>query len=557
MRKGKRWILSGLMVALMAITSACGGGGTGPNTSTPGGGSSGGTGSGGGGGGQAPQGQTAPRAGGTVVISKVHDADSLDPHTSSALVSREIYNMMYDRLVYIDTFGRPQPWLAESWTMNDDGTEIVFKLVDGLKFHDDTPVNAEAIKYTFDRMMDPARNSSAATQFTAIDRVEVEDELTVKFVMNQPFGPIFNSLASAFGAIISPTAAEKHGADFGSNPVGSGPFKFVSWNPGTEIVFEKNANYRTIREDVENKGAPHVDKIVIKVINESGTRINAVMTGDVHIGPVALAQAGMAEADPNINLAKQEKGFNINYLEFNMKKAPFDDLQVRKAAGYAIDAQEIIDTVYFGYASRSQTLLPTGVAGHNADIGKSSGYEFNPEKAKELLDAAGWAVGADGIREKNGQKLEVELLSWTSTEVDRLSQLIQDQLRAVGFNVKINLMEAGTFLAKGKEGIQHFDWMRTTWAEPIILSRALANGGNFNNFNHPAFQALLDEAAATVDWDKRVPLLDEAQKMLLDEALAIPMFTDHVVLMVRKEVHEFRWDALGWELLNDMWVDAK
>lgn len=545
MKKRIKGTVALLMLLLMVVATACSGGG-----SPSGSGETGGTKS---------EGSTSgPQPGGTVVVAKVHDADSLDPHTSSALVSREIYSMIYDRLVYIDTEGRPQPWLAESWTMNDAGTEITFKLVQGLKFHDDTPVNAEAVKFTFDRMMDPALKSSAATQFTAIDKVEVVDEQTVQFTMKQPFAPIFNSLASAFGAIISPTAAKKHGAEFGRNPVGSGPFKFVSWNPGTEIVFAKNPNYKTIRKDVKNQGAPYVDQIVIKIINESGTRISAVTTGDVHIAPVALAQAGSADADPNINLATMEKGFNINYLEFNQKKPPFDDVRVRQAVGYAINPQELVDTVYFGYASLTKTLLPTGVAGHNAAIGEQYGFKFDPEKAKQLLESAGWvAKEKDGIREKNGQKLEVELLSWISTEVDRLSQVIQGQLRAVGIDVKINLMEAGTFLAKGKEGAQHFDWMRTTWAEPIILSRALGNGGNFSNFTSPELQAVLDKAASTVDWDKRKPILDDAQRMILEQAYAIPMFTDHVILMVRKEVHGFEWDALGWERLNDMWVEAK
>lgn len=544
-----------LMLLLMTVLAACGGG------SGSGGGGGGGGGSTPAGGGSSPaatQPGAGPKPGGTVVIAKVHDADSFDPHTSSALVSREIYNMVFDRLVYIDEQGRPQPWLAESWSMNEAGTEIIFKLVSGLKFHDGTPVNAEAIKFTFDRMMDPALKSSAATQFSALDKVEVVDETTVKFVMKEPFAPIFNSLASAYGAIISPAAVQKYGADFGQNPVGSGPFKFVSWNAGTESVWEKNPDYKSIRKDVQNQGAPHVDKIVIKVINESGTRMSAVTTGDVHIAPVALAQAQQAEADPNLKLAKQEKGFNINYIEFNQRKAPFDDSRVRQAVGYAVNPEELVDVAYFGYATLTQTLLPTGVAGHNAAIGKEFGFTYDAAKAKKLLDEAGWvAKEPNGIREKNGQKLQVELTSWVSTEVDRIAQLLQSQLREVGIDVKINLMEAGTFLAKGKEGTQHFDWMRTTWAEPIILSRALSNGGNFANFQNAPFQAVLDKAAATVDWDARKPILDEAQKMLLQEALAVPMFTDHVILTVRKEVHGFEWDALGWERLNDMWVETK
>lgn len=498
-----------------------------------------------------------PRQGGTLVMSKVHDADSLDPHTSNALVSREIYNMIYDRLVYIDSEGNPRPWLAESWKMNEDGTEITFRLVQGRKFHDGTPVNAEAVKFTFDRMLDPSLGSSAATQFSALDRVEVVDEYTVRFVMKEPFAPIFNSLASAFGGIISPAAVEKYGEDFGRNPVGSGPFMFESWTPGTEIVFVRNPEYTTLREDVENKGAPYLDKVVIRIINDDSARINAIMAGEIDMGPVSYTQAEMADADPNIDLVVLEKAANINYLEFNQRKPPFDDVRVRKAVGYAIDFDEIIDTVYFGHASRNKTMIPTGVAGYNEALGEQYGYDYDPDRARQLLEEAGWVdIDGDGVREKNGQRLTVELLTWTATATDRIAQLIQAQLADVGFEVTLNLMEAGTFLAVGKEGHQHFDWMRTTWSEPIILSRALSHGGNFANFEHAELQALLDEAATTVDWGKRRQLLDEAQRVILEDALAIPGFTDHVIMMVRDRVHGFKWDALGWELLNDIWLDG-
>ena len=176
--------------------------------------------------------------------------------------------MIYDRLVYIDDEGNPRPWLAESWEMNDDGTEITFHLAEGRSFHDGTPVNAEAVNVTFDRMLDPERASVGGHPVLGHRRVEVVDEYAVRFVMSEPFAPIFNSLASAYGGIISPAAVEKYGEDFGRNPVGSGPFIFESWTPGSEIVFVRNPEYTTLREDVENQGAPYVDKVVVRVINE-------------------------------------------------------------------------------------------------------------------------------------------------------------------------------------------------------------------------------------------------------------------------------------------------
>ena len=498
-----------------------------------------------------------PTEGGTVILVVDHDADSLDPHESMALTSREIYNCMYDRLVYIATDGSPQPWLAEEWTISENGQEIVFQLVEDRTFHDGTPVNAEAVKYTFDRMLDPERGSSAATQFGAIEDIVVEDEFSVRFVLSEPYAPIFNSLASAYGAIISPTAADELGDTFGRNPVGSGPFMFESWVPGTEIVFVKNPDYTTLRKDVENKGAPHVDSIVFTIVSEESTQTNALKTGDVHIAPIAVTQANSIAGNSDINLVVMENAFNINYIEFNQYKAPFDDILVRKAVGFAVDPQEIIDVVYFGHGNVNGSMLPTGVAGHNEAIAEEYGFTYDLDEARALLAEAGWVdTDNDGVREKDGEELEVEILSWTSTTVDRITQLLQSQLAEVGIKVEINLMDAGTFLAKGKELNQHFDFMRTTWAEPIILSRALGQGGLFKNFNWPEFDEFLNEAATTVVWEDRKQVLDEAQIYILENALAVPLFTDHIIKGVRAEVTGYKWDALGWEILNDMKIDG-
>lgn len=496
--------------------------------------------------------------GGTLVVVKNHDADGLDPHRAPALVSREIYSLLYDRLVYMDASGEPRPWLAESWQVSGDGKEITFKLREGVKFHDGTEVDAEAVRFTFERMRDPALKSTAAAQFPGIKSVDVLDKYTVRFVLEKPFAPIFNSLASPFGSIISPTAVKKLGDEFNRKPVGSGPFKFESWTPGTEIVLVRNPDYKCFREDLENKGAPYVDKVVFRIIPEEGTKANAIQAGEVHIIPVAYAQADYLKKVPGLHLVAIEKGFNMNYIEFNTRKPPFDDVRVRKAVGYALDPAEIAQAAYLGYATVNRTPLPTGVAGYDESIGQQFGFTRDLDRARQLLAEAGFKdADGDGVVEKAGKPLEVTLLSWTSPYVQRVCETIQGQLAEVGIKVKVDLMEAGTFLAKGKEGVQHFDFMRTTWAEPLILSRMFKGGGVFQNFSSPELEALLDRAATTVDWEQRKAALRDIQKYLLENALMVPLLTDHVLYFVRDEVTGYKIDTLGFDMFNDVRIGQK
>jgi len=499
----------------------------------------------------APATPTGPaEVGGTLVIAKAHDADGLDPHKAPALVSRQIFTLLYDRLVYMDPSGEPRGWLAESWQVSPDGTEITFKLRQGIKFHDGTEVDAEAVKFTFDRMRDPTLKSTAAAQFPGLTSVDVVDKYTVRFALQKPFAPIFNSLASPFGSIIPPGAVQQLGDDFNRRPVGSGPFKFESWTPGTEIVFVRNPDYRSFRQDIENPGAPYIDKVVFRIIPEEGTRSYAIQTGEVHLIPVAYAQADALKKTPGVTLPPLEKGhlININFIEFNTRKPPFDDVRLRKAVGYALDPEEIVQTAYLGYATVNRTPLPTGVAGYDPTIGERYGYKRDLQRAKQLLAEAGYP---------DGMPFEVTLLSWTSPVTQRVAETIQAQLAEVGIKVKIDLMEAGTFLAKGKEGVQHFDFMRTTWAEPLILSRMFKGGGIFTNFSLPELDELLDRAASTVDWEQRKLVLHDAQKYLLENALMIPLFTDHYLTFVREEVAGYKVDTLGFDVLNDVRIVEK
>src|SRR5215469_1134606 len=213
----------------------------------------------------------APVRGGTLNIAIDSDPPSLDPHKTPS--SGIPHTLLYSTLVTVDKrTGEFVPGLADSWTISADGKTITFKLHPGVRFHDGTPLTSHAVKATIDRLIDPATAAPGASWIGPIERVEAPDDLTARLVFKQPYAPIFSSLRISFLAILSPPAIAKYGKDYGQNPVGTGPFKFRQWVPGDRIVLDRYAEYAWGPKVYQNRAAPYVDTVVLKIIPDESTR---------------------------------------------------------------------------------------------------------------------------------------------------------------------------------------------------------------------------------------------------------------------------------------------
>ena len=502
--------------------------------------------------------------GGRIVFGRSGDSDSLDPHHTIASISWQVFSNIYDPLVVRNMDLQLEPLVAESWEVADDGLTYTFKIREGIKFHDGTPLNAEAVAFTFNRVRDPEIASPSRSTVVAVDDVVAIDEYTVEFRMKEVFSPLLGSLTSEYLGIISPTAVEKYGEDFGQNPVGSGPFKFKEWVPGERITLERNDEYINHRPYNTNKGAPYLEELVFRNIPEEQTQIAALETGEINLMQMPAQQMQRFENDDNYELHIPEQSSSIMYIEFSIIEedgklefmAPFDDLRVRQAVAHAVDADTIIERVLQGLAVRNYGLMPSGNFGYTDEI-EEHGYHYDPDRSRELLEEAGWVEGSDGIREKDGQKLEVVFWTWNATTQERIAQVIQAQLAEVGIDAKLETMEVATVLARLSENQSHLDLMSWGNRESDILYRMTDTESQLGLYQKysPAFKEQVDASRLTTVPEEQAEHYFEAMKIALEDCVAVPLWSAVTVYATRSEVIDFHLGPQGYVTYLDAYQE--
>ena len=271
--------------------------------------------------GSAPAGSDRqPTKGGELTYALATSPDSLDPHRSGLAVAVRVIRTIYDSLVVQALDGSVKPWLATEWTVSPDGKSYTFQLRKDVKFQDGTPFNAEAVKYNYDRILDPAtKAANSRALIRPYESSEVIDEYTVKLNLSTPSSAFLGNLSQALVAIVSPTAAKKYGDQFGKNPVGTGPFKFVEWKENDGITVERNPDYAWGPALVKNQAAPYLDRLTFKIVPEEATRIGSVQGGQL------LA----AEVIPPQNILALQNDSNFHVYKANTSGLPYTLLSIK------------------------------------------------------------------------------------------------------------------------------------------------------------------------------------------------------------------------------------
>lgn len=489
----------------------------------------------------------------TLITSVAEDPNSLDPHKTSMISASQIMVHLFDRLVYIDEDGAPQGWLAESWEIHDEGKTVIFQLREGLEFHDGAPITAEAVEFTFNRLIDPQTAAPAAGWIGPLAGVEAISELEAVFYFTEPYAPLFTQLSTAYMGILPPHVVEEKGDDFGRSPVGSGPLMFDRWVSGSHVELVRNDNYRGFRQDVENQGPLHFERMRVEIIPEAGTRMAALEANDLHVGGAPREEMPYIEMVDYIDVIIWEEATNFSFVEFNRDKPPFDDVRARQAVGYAINNEEVVLGAIAGYATPNWNPMPVGVSGHDPEIGIQYGFTFNPERAIELFAEAGYSdTTGDGFIDKDGARLELSMWTYDVDTAIDAAQIIAEQLRSIGLRVNLEVYETGIMISGLSEGRQNLNYMRWTWADPVILSMLFKTPGWTEMYSNPDIDPILEQADVTLDHEERMELIREAQILLLQDGAIIPLYTDWIMTAHRAEVEGLKMDFLGGLLYNDV-----
>ncbi len=514
-----------LLTALLAlILSACGGASpAAPPSSAPAGSQ-----------GEAqpqPTAADAPAADGPVLTYGLAGTfDKLDPNATTFSRVGQITLHIVDPLIWQPEVGRFEPGLATEWSVNDDATAYTLKLREGVTFHDGTPFNAEAVKFTFDRIADPETKAQTALSLLGpYQETEIVNDYEVIVHFSSPFAPFLNSLSTAYLAPVSPTAFARVGAaDWGlTEVVGTGPFKLVSFTPDSEIVLERNPDYNWGPAFTGMTGPSKLGGIVYKIIIEPATRIAALETGEVdfieEVPTIEFERISTTPGFVTINVPQPGSGWS---LMMNQRQPPMDDLAVRRAIQLATDKEGMIATIWNGIGQPG--CGPITRATFAFDEATCSMYTYNVEEANAVLEEAGWIdSNGDGVREKDGVDLVVKHYYRADSPLNQqMADYMLTDLAKVGIKVELNgLNQAGYFDAV-RSGQHHTQGWWDTGTDPDVVrilfySKNAGGGTNRNNYENAEMDRLIDEAAGEADPEARVELYRQIQRKVMDEAIMV------------------------------------
>jgi len=499
----------------------------------------------------------AAQAPGTLVLGLDQEPPTLDPHASPSAVTYQIIASVTENLVYKGADGKLVPWLAESWTTSKDGRSVTFKLRRDVKFHDGTPFNADAVKFNFDRIVDPkfkAGGSRAALAGYAGSKVL--DEFSVQVSFETPFAPFLTYAASGPLSIVSPKAVRESGDLVHTRPIGTGQFMIKDYVAKDHTTMARVSDYKRKVPWSDRSGPAQLETVVWKFIPEAGTRVTTLESGETQgVYNVPAQSLPRLEGNSALRIEKAPWPGVPRIWLLNITKPPMDDVKVRRAINYAVDKDAFLATVYKGTALKAGAPLTALMLDDPAV--KRVAIPFDAAKAKALLGEAGWQPGADGIRSKGGQRLEIVLNAIEyGGGPDPTAQIIQASLHEVGIDVKIKAQARPPWYEDNYRCATHGPVMFLRSTDPdglFALFHSSLVGGNFNwsCVKNPKLDALLGEGRRESDPAKRRAIYVSIEQLAIEEALTVPLVDELSVWAFRSGVQGVKYNFNAYPILGD------
>ena len=507
------------------------------------------------------------RPGGTLHVSAAADTGTLDLQTISNTNGKWLGRLIFDNLVYLDDKGAITPWLAKSWTVSPDGKTYTFHLREGVTFSDGAPFDAEAVRANLDRMRDPRTRAAMTTAYIApyVDG-RVIDRYTFEARLSEPYGPFLNVLAQSWLGLISPRALKGDKKALAAHPAGTGPYVVQSYRRQEGITLVKRRDYDWAPDFIRHCGPAYIDRIEIAFLPEALMRYLSLASGQYDLTVDAPPQnAADIRANPDLILGNRiNLGNPMRAITFNVTKAPFDEVAVRRAVAFAIDRRAITRGTGFGEFAPTTSFLSATTP--YVDPAASAGLALNLREAGRLLDQAGWTGrDAEGYRTRGGRRLEAKVVLLDSGGLNPIIVAVQADVKRIGFKLDLeqvtapqysDLRKRNAYQAMGP-GIWHTntpDGLYIVYHGKNITSDKFV-GQNVSRLADARLDALLTEARATSDPARLRVLYARAQERLAQLVPAVPLSENHSLVAYRRSLHGVIYDSShNLPLLTTAWL---
>jgi len=504
-----------------------------------------------------------PRDGGTLTWGQWDKNDDLDPAAPTGAAALEVLTNVLDTLVSMDAKQKISPALASSWKSESDGKKLSFTLRSDVKFHDGSALDSGVVKRNWDRILDPATKAAGVIGlFGPIDKIEAPDARTLVVNFKEPYPLFLQQIWRPYFGILSGKQldATRPGEKV-TAPLGSGAFKYAGRSSDGVVTLQANPDYGWGSETVKNTKTPHVQTLKFRAITEASTRVATLESGEnLLVDEIAEPDYKRLKADKRFRFVEVPRaGLSLGF-HINVQKPPVDEKAVREAVNWAVDRKSIVEKLFFGIHKVAVGPLSEGVWARLDELEKR--YSYDPAKAKQLLDGAGWKMsGNSPIRERNGQKLSVVLATFRSPWSE-MAEAMQAQFRDVGIDLQVQKMDRGPYLDLVRAYGHHLCASAGTDIDPDALrlrfhTKALRSS-NFANVSDPQLDALLDKGAQqAMGSNERRQTYEDIQRKLMDLLPFVSVMTQVRVEAMSAKVHELRMgpDGLNAQPMNDVWLD--
>ena len=507
-----------------------------------------------------------PRSGGTLHYGLTLPVSGIDPHVNASSELGIALNGVYDTLVVQDKGGNFHPSLAESWTISEDGRTYTFKLRQDVTFHDGTVFNARAVVRNLERVVDPKTKSQKAVFLLGpFERAEATDDDTAIIELKEPYAPLLDGLSQVYLGMASPAALDQWGDQYQLHQAGTGPFRFVEYMDRQTLTIERNPDYRWAPAIRGHQGPAYLDGVEFRFYADPATRLPGLLSGQADVmGELPPTDAGQIDAQGSgINEQPMHRllpiaipGQSVQFF-LNTTLTPLDDARVRQALLHATDRTALVNAVFGATSPAAQGPLSAVTRGAAAGL---TTYPFDVEKAKGLLQEAGWSDSdGDGILDKAGQPLVLKgvLMAWG--ELPAIGTILQAQWKPLGIDLQLEQLTYPAALEAGRKGTHHLVPFVSSGTDPDLL-RTFFHSSNIGGFNFarisdPELDRWLDDARQAGDWAARAQLYTQVQGRVMEQAWILPIRDQVNLNAASNRVQDLAYDVQGWfPVLYDVWL---